>query len=99
MHIPLRIGNGDARFLKTAPDRQIDIRTDIADAFLRIGEPDTQLQCNTTVGKLHQAHRRFRISEYPAVDAGRLFHNRHRLLRIIVITDLYRDTHAHGLSL
>ena len=60
MHIALWIRNGNPRLLEAVLDREVDIRLNVANTFLGVGQPNAQLQRNTAVSKFYQADHRFR---------------------------------------
>src|SRR5882762_7605055 len=60
-NLVLRHGNGDLVLLEQPPDGAVHFRAHIVDSFLRIGDPEPELELDAAVAEVHQARHGRRI--------------------------------------
>src|ERR1700730_8645120 len=65
MYDDLALGhrNGDLVLFEQPPYGAVHLRTDIVHAFLRIGNPETQLEFDSAVAEVHEPRHRRRLLE------------------------------------
>jgi hypothetical protein len=90
----LRHRNGDAVFLEKPPYRPIHLGTDVVDAFLRIGDPEAQLEFDAAVAEVHQARHRRGIAQDPRLAFAGIEQYLERQFRIVAVADANRQLQA-----
>ena len=94
--LALRDRNADAVLLEQPPDRAVHVRAHVVHAFLRIGDPEAQLQVEAVVVEAHHARHRRRIAQDARLTLGRLQQHCERFFRIALVADAHRQLQAHA---
>src|SRR5688500_15767808 len=68
----LRHRDGEAVLLEQAPDAAIDVGADVVDAFLRIGDPESQFELDAVIPEAHQTRDGGRLAQDAAMTLGRV---------------------------